>query len=191
MRISGAQAEFRTGYYLDTGQMYSVASPPVILRCISAQSELRRAVLPSVNETQILMCAFCDKMPSRCCYLGCCFAWTVHTSHYADCCPARFCWRLELFSFLVPCILFLLLALQLRMKTTSSLTTVGTKRRDKDCPTRSLTVTPCAYCVSHVLSFELVLSRFRHFGDIIAITCSFKLSNSKRLASAPADNAEN
>ena len=88
-----------------------------------------------------------------------------------------------------PCLPFLLLTLKLRMKTTSSLTTAAMKLEIKTV-SGSLTVTPWANYVFRVLSLRVVLSRFRHFGDIIAashqmlITCSSQASDSKLLAPA-------
>jgi hypothetical protein len=88
-----------------------------------------------------------------------------------------------------PCLPFLLLTLQLRMKTTSSLTTAAMKLEIKTM-SGSLTVTPCANYVFRVLSFGVVLSRFRHFGDIIFAThqklimCGPQASDSKLLSPA-------
>jgi hypothetical protein len=74
-----------------------------------------------------------------------------------------------------------LLTLQLRMKTTSSLTTVAVKLEIKTewVDDRYAMRKLCFPCV--------VLSRFRHFGDIIAslrtlIMCSLPVSDSKTCA---------
>jgi len=89
------------------------------------------------------------------------------------------------FFFLFPCLPFVLLTLQLRMKTTSSLTTTAMKLRDKDCEwvvDRHAMRKLCFPCV--------VLSRFCHFGDIIGashqtlIMCSSQASDGKLLAPA-------
>ena len=73
------------------------------------------------------------------------------------------------------------------MKTTSSLTPAAMKLEIKTV-SGSLTVTPCANYVFRVFSFGVVLSRFRHFGDIIAashqtlIICSSQANDGKFLA---------
>ena len=73
----------------------------------------------------------------------------------------------DCFLFLFRCLPFLLLTLQLQMKTTSSLSMAAMKLEIKTV-SGSLTVTPCANYVFRVLSLGVVLSRLRHFGDIIA-----------------------